>query len=58
MYHEGVEDAAVVGIRNPLAGQVPRAIVVKNNDQDDLKASTLLEYVNGRPEHILGLFIG
>lgn len=42
--HEGVKEAAVVGIPDEIAGELPVAFVVKNPDQD-ITEEELIKFV-------------
>uniref|UniRef100_A0A914QWQ7 4-coumarate--CoA ligase n=1 Tax=Panagrolaimus davidi TaxID=227884 RepID=A0A914QWQ7_9BILA len=44
--HYGIADAAVIGIKHEIFGEVPKAFIVKSNES--LTEQKILEYMNGK----------
>lgn len=49
--HPGVEDAAVIGVKNEEYGELPRAYAKKRTGFEKLKATKLINFLHG----IIGL---
>jgi acyl-coenzyme A synthetase/AMP-(fatty) acid ligase len=49
--HPGVKDAAVIGVKDEMAGEAPKAFIVKATPE--LEAMEIMDYIKGE-----SIFIG
>lgn len=45
--HPDIKDAAVVGLPDEVAGELPLAFVVKQSNNNNITADEIVKYVNG-----------